>query len=86
MLPIIKIRRRAYHMDNPVCNTGSEIHPHAAQLRKELNYFAVPENMGVLSYPRAVLRLHGVIHAQDLRSCVYKSKYRQSQKAESLNY
>jgi len=51
MFSITKIRRKAFNMNNPVCNAGLTSHTYAAQLRSELNCYAVPEGMGVLSYP-----------------------------------
>ena len=51
MFPIPKIRRKAFNMNNPVCNAGLKSHPYVTQLRSELNCYAVPEGMGIISYP-----------------------------------
>ena len=40
---IIKIRRKAYNVNNHVCNAGLTSHSHSALLRMELNY-VVPYN------------------------------------------
>ena len=50
IFPINKIRRKAYHMDNPACNAGLRSRPHTSQLRK-LNCYAVHEDTDIFSYP-----------------------------------
>jgi len=36
-----RIRRKAYNVDNPVCNAGLRIYSIYRQLRMELNYYVV---------------------------------------------
>ena len=46
-----RICRKAYHVDNPVCNARLESTQSPAQLRMELNYYVVPVEAGFHSYP-----------------------------------
>ena len=51
---ITKIRRKAYNVNNPVCNAGLTSHLHSAQLRMELNYYVVPEDCAIVFTPCCV--------------------------------
>ena len=45
------IRRKAYNLDNPVCNAGLRIYSNHHQLRMELNYYVVPPELRLSFIP-----------------------------------